>query len=108
MGRDGDSAVPGVAEDVTARVTRTPVVLTCRRCGMQWDHLVRGGTTPLDCPDCRRGPRRPAPEASPAQMHLIRSVVEYRLAIELATAALRLGRTRDALQHLEDVAAPLR
>lgn len=88
--------------------------LTCGRCGSDWQrHRVRG-TKPRTCPECKvaripgaltagRGLNTTTPG-----YRMALAVTTYRLAIEEATGALRLGRPDEALAALERVAAPAR
>ena len=85
--------------------------LACRRCGMQWEREVQRGPNPHTCPSCKPmrgipGARRTPRRLGTYEVHA--AVVKYRLAIEMATAALRLNRKADALAALESVVAPMR
>jgi hypothetical protein len=98
--------------------------LTCTRCGCDWQRTLRRGTKPRTCDECKsvRRPRRrvvrvPAPRnplaASARRMdpttpgyRLALSITTYRLAIEEARAALRIGRPAEALAALDRVQAP--
>lgn len=99
--------------------------LTCSACGFDWQRRLARGVKPIRCPDCQSAsrkrrarsvvitPRLPKPRDSrstmdPAGLRLAAAVTTYRLAIEEATSALRLGRPKDALAALERVAAPAR
>lgn len=77
-------------------------VLTCERCGMQWQRPSLGGTPSKICPECRYGPpARPLPD-----LDLAKRICDYRAAIELAKACLRTHRTDEALTALEQVDQP--
>lgn len=88
--------------------------LTCGRCGTDWERVRCTGPKPSTCPECPRIPQQrqprplPALNSTTAAYRVAAAAVDYRLAIELATSALRLGRPTDALAHLEAVAAPAR
>ena len=101
----------------------TPAVqlrtLTCSRCGMDWQRPRQVGQPPKCCPSCasvpaqRRGGgtgghgdgQARIDPTSPAY-RLALATTTYRLAIEEATAALRMGSPALALAALERVAAP--
>lgn len=86
-----------------AAVTST-LLAECDRCGMMWRRRSKAHNARI-CPECGGG--APHVEPTPGERLAI-AVTDYRLAIELATAALRLGRTRDALAYLEAIEAPTR
>jgi len=99
-------------------------VLTCGRCGCDWTRRRKNGPKPLLCPQCPPEPPPPAAvirtgggvrnvaapgvDVSTAAYRVAASAVTYRLAIEQATALLRLGRHAEALAVLERVEAPTR
>ncbi|GAC1528975.1 MAG: hypothetical protein NVS3B1_20420 [Marmoricola sp.] len=89
-------------------------MLTCVQCGMQWERPRRSGARPTRCPDCAAARREKRPtglsynkrlDTTAPGYRLALAVTNYRLAIEEATAALRLGRIREALIALERVSA---
>lgn len=92
-------------------------VATCTRCGLDREVPIRRGPAPRLCPDCGgvrvprprrpRGPNNLAADRPPAY-RLALAVTDYRLAIEEATTALRMGRAQVALAALERVEAPAR
>ena len=89
----------------------TVQTLDCRRCGMQWEREVQRGSNPHTCPTCKpmrgvRGPGTRTRRLGTYDAHA--TVVRYRLAIEMATAALRMNRRGKALAALESVQAPTR
>jgi hypothetical protein len=90
-------------------------ILTCRQCGTDWTRPRARGGLPIRCPDCAAQPRPPSAsvkahrlDTSSPGYKLALALTGYRLAIEEATAALRIGRPRDALAALERVEAPVR
>lgn len=82
---------------------------------MQWERPARGGKPPRHCPECitipvqRNRPQRVV-RIDPTTVNYRNAfaLVTYRLAIEEATCALRLGRVAEALARLEQVEAPTR
>lgn len=96
--------------------------LTCSRCGSDWNRALVRGAKPHLCPECkktpipqqrasravRRGNARTSGMESTPGYRLALAVTSYRLIIEEAASALRLGRAADALAALERAAAPAR
>lgn len=78
----------------------------CPVCGFEFSDGARVKTCDECAPADRTGKRAADPAAPGVRLAL--EVTEMRLAIELATCALRLGHPADALAHLEAVAAPAR
>lgn len=84
-------------------------ILDCRRCGMQWERPKIGGNKPHYCPDCARAvgsltsTARTQPRRELGDYNMAAQLVAYRLAIEIAASALRMGNPRVALAALEDV-----
>ena len=83
------------------------VVLTCKRCGFDWNHPYRRGRYPIHCRDCSPKTARPDKVSIEAYLKLL-DHVNVRLAVEEATSLLRMGRFRQALARLEQVPARAR
>lgn len=77
--------------------------LTCTKCGFDFEWVMTRANGPKRCPDCAGSAPRPT-------LHyvLAANAVNYRIAIEMATAALRMGKPAVALAALEQVEAPAR
>ena len=87
--------------------------LTCKRCNFQWERAVVIGPVPKVCPDCRTqdGLLKPTKRRSavPADRFdkgspgyvLAKRQTEYRLAMEMASSALFLGRNDEAYEILQ-------
>jgi hypothetical protein len=96
--------------------------LTCANCGSDWQRPTALGRRPHRCVSCRNIARsrvvraaqqptvRKGPHIDPntAGYRLAHSVTGMRLAIELATGALKIGRPAEALAHLQACQAPTR
>lgn len=84
------------------------VVLTCGRCGMDWQRVAVRGRPPRLCPSCKTTSGGRRIDTNTAGYRVALAVTNYRLAIEEAAAALRLGKNADALAALDRVQAPAR
>ena len=74
----------------------------CDRCGLTWPATANagrghGGPCATTCPSCRA--------IEPTHYQLAESTTRYRLAIEIARTALRIGKLDVALAALDDAAA---
>jgi len=81
--------------------------LRCVRCGMERRRDQPGRSMRL-CPECysrNNGGVRGIDEDAPG-FRLAACVTDMRIAIEIATSALKLGKPADALRALEQVKAP--
>jgi hypothetical protein len=88
--------------------------LSCARCGSDWQREPVKGRPPKDCPDCATLPAHErltidVRELDPVGVQIARSITNYRLAIELARSAIRIGKVSEALAALDAaVAVPSR
>lgn len=80
--------------------------LTCLRCGISWERPVTRGYPPSTCVDCKPIDPGHRIDTTAPGYRLALAVTGYRLAIEEAKSALRLGRTREALDVLERADRP--
>lgn len=84
-------------------------VLTCARCGLSWRRTVTRGVPPSTCADCKPLPGTAKRiDTSAPGYRLALAVTGYRLVIEQAKGALRLGRVREALDILDAADPPTR
>lgn len=81
---------------------------TCAACGMQWTRTEKG-RAPRFCPTCIEAGREHATSYNKAGgFDLALTVVNQRIAIELATSLLEMGKAGEALEILYIVEAPRR
>lgn len=90
-------------------------LLTCIACGLTFARPSTRGQRPRRCPECRplhvaeqKRSRVNRLDTNTAGYRLSLAVTTYRLAIEEAACALRLGRAAEALAALDRVQAPAR
>lgn len=91
-------------------------LITCDVCTFQFEWAgPHGGNPAKTCPDCREQIRT-HPRVNTADQNrrllgdydMARELVNLRLAVEMATASLRMGLPAQALRCLLPVSAPLR
>jgi NMD protein affecting ribosome stability and mRNA decay len=87
---------------------------TCDHCGFEFPHTRKtpGGVPPTRCTDCKqatrpRSPRLGAPRSNDELLYVLaRECSDLRAAMQLALAALTVGRRQEALIALESVVGP--